>query len=759
MSGTRGGRGRIVAMGIALALTLLLVVADRASAGKYSIAQCGWHLGADAAWADTTGGAKFRPDAYCATPPGADPFDGAHLKSFTRESQPTASGTRFARWRWTAPPGTGIVQVRGTWWHALHDGFQQRLGTDAGDGGFAPFAVAAATDVTPRNFVVGFSPPQRAFEDRLLCARAASGYCSLSPASWSALRAVTITVEDDSPPAAGLGGDLLAPGWQRGTRGIGFWAGELGGGARFAETFVDGARVNLTEYPCAKALIGGEWRATMMQPCPLGPSGAAAVDTTRFSDGPHSVHHCVTDFAGNVGCTPPRPISIDNNAPAHPRSAGIAGGEDWRRHNDFDLSWANPPQGAAAPIWGAYWRITDAAGFDGGIHFAPGRDVAAVRDISVPGPGSYTLSLWLRDEAGNSDPATAVQVPLRLDDVAPGVAFAAAESGSFPASIQANIFDAHSGPAGGELRYRRLGSESWTALSARFVAGEGGHAQLVARLPESLPQGIYVFRAEAVDGAGNPSATTRRADGTEMTLRKPPPPPQPRPAGGAARGSRRAAGRRAKTRIFARLRWRRRRGTMITVPFGARAVLGGRLVDADGAGLRNRSIRVIVRPSRGALRRRVVRHVRTGRHGGFRLQLRPGPSRRVTALFRGDRALARSRRSGLSLRVRGAVVLHASPGALRTGEAVRFSGRVRTRGAPVPRRGKLVAIQYLESATRRWRPVLVARSDHSGHFRARYRFRYVTDIADVRLRAVALSEERWPYAPGASRPVLVRVRG
>ena len=100
-----------------------------------------------------------------------------------------------------------------------------------------------------------------------------------------------------------------------------------------------------------------------------------------------------------------------------------------------------------------------------------------------------------------------------------------------------------------------------------------------------------------------------------------------------------------------------------------------------------------------------------------------------------------------------------APQALRTGEAVRFSGRVRTLGAPLPRRGKLVAIQYYESAAKRWRPVLVTRTDHSGRFHARYRFRYISGSARIRLRAAALAEERWPYAPGASRPVTVRVTG
>jgi len=100
-----------------------------------------------------------------------------------------------------------------------------------------------------------------------------------------------------------------------------------------------------------------------------------------------------------------------------------------------------------------------------------------------------------------------------------------------------------------------------------------------------------------------------------------------------------------------------------------------------------------------------------------------------------------------------------TPRSLRTGDVVRFSGRVRTLGAPLPRRGKLVAIQFYEEVADRWRPVLVARSDHSGRFRAQYRFRYVSGTDSIRLRAIALAEDRWPYAPGASRPIVVRVTG
>ena len=95
------------------------------------------------------------------------------------------------------PAGTGITRVSGTWWHALHDGMEQRIGVGNWNGGFDVFAAAGGTDITPREFVAGFNPAQPALEDRLLCARAESKWCSLDPGSWSAIRALTITIEDD----------------------------------------------------------------------------------------------------------------------------------------------------------------------------------------------------------------------------------------------------------------------------------------------------------------------------------------------------------------------------------------------------------------------------------------------------------------------------------------------------------------------------------------------------------------------------------
>jgi hypothetical protein len=746
MTETRITLGRAVALGLLLALSVLLLAAAKAEAGKYAVAQCGWYVGADAAWADTTGGVKFHPDAYC-VPPGADSFDGVHVKSLTRDGQGTVSGTRFARWRWTAPAGTGITAVRGTWWHALHDGMEQRIGGVDAAGGFAPFLSADTTDTALHEFSKGFPTPVAALEDRLLCARAESKWCSLEQGSWSALRGLTITLQEDHLPDVGIGGELLGGGWRKGNQDVAIWAADLGAGVRFAESFLDGTRIGSTEHSCAKALIGGEWRATAMRPCPTDAWAHQPLNTAIFGDGPHQASACATDFAGNQRCLAPLTVLIDNNPPVHPKAMTVAGQEGWRRVDDFDLAWENPDQGAASPIGGASWRLLGAAGYDSGVRFEGGHDRHSLADVSVPAAGTYSLQLWLRDEAGNESASSAVTVPLRFDDIKPKVAFLAGEPSD---RVQAEVSDEHSGPHSGQILYRRVDAPSWTELPTKLVpAQDPGSAALLAPMPE-LGFGTYVFRVDAEDSAGNTASSTLRADGTQMAIRRVPAPLVPRSP----------LSPRGKSRLFARLRGGHGRGDSLTVPFGATALLSGRLTRAaDGAGLAGREVRVVSHPSRGALVRLPAETVRTGEQGGFELRLPPGPSRRVNVVFAGDGGLEKSTRRPLELRVRSGVSLRAVPRTLSTGEAVRLGGRVRSSGAPIPRRGKLVAIQYLEEATHRWRPILVTRTDHHGRFRAHYRFRYVTGRAAIRIRATALAEERWPYAPGSSPPVAIRVQG
>ena len=440
---------------------------------------------------------------------------------------------------------------------------------------------------------------------------------------------------------------------------------------------------------------------------------------------------------------------------APPPSLTLAGGDGWHRANGFDLYWTDP-----GPVTGVYWRIVGAGGYDSGVQLAPGNGISTLEGLEVPRAGTYLFYLWLRDAAGNRDGESMAELPLRLDDVAPAVAFEPGQGSAaagWPEEVSAEASDAESGVAAGTISYEPLGGGGWIELPTRIQGGgSAGAARLTAAVPEVEP-GTYAFRASAADVAGNVSATTLDAAGAEMTLSKPA--PEAAPAHSGHRGRRRAAGPRAGARLVARLRWRRRAGARVTVPFGARAALSGRLLDTAGRGIGGRRLRVVSRPARGAPARARTATVRTGRHGGFRLTLPPGPSRRISVAYAGGRGRGRARRGGLALRVRAGATLSASPRSLFTGESVRLTGRVRTRGARLSRRGKLVAIQYYERGDDHWRPALIVRSDARGRFHARYRFRYVVALARIRLRAAVVPEQRWPYAPGASRPVTVKVSG
>ena len=204
---------------------------------------------------------------------------------------------------------------------------------------------------------------------------------------------------------------------------------------------------------------------------------------------------------------------------------------------------------------------------------------------------------------------------------------------------------------------------------------------------------------------------------------------------------------------------RRSSGSTLTVPFGTGVAVRGRLTGSDGAGLAGEPVAVVSSAARGARSRHALRRVVTGPGGRFALRLPAGTSRRVRVSFRGGDGLASSRSRPLALRVAAAVDLTAKPRALATGESLLLRGRVRRGPARIPRRGKVVTIQYLERASGDWRPALVARTDGRGRFSVRYRFRYITGAARIRLRATALPEAGWPYAAGSSPPTTVEVHG
>lgn len=431
----------------------------------------------------------------------------------------------------------------------------------------------------------------------------------------------------------------------------------------------------------------------------------------------------------------------------------VLGGPAWRAQNDFDVRWRNP---AGREVAGASWRLGAPGIFTAPV-FVPGSGLTELDGLRVPAAGAWELTVWLRDASGWEFPPFAAKAMLLLDDVPPAVSFLPGDSEALPPQLVAAVADPLSGVADGSIAYRRLDRDAWTGLQTQIRAGALG-TELVAATPELKPGTAYLFRAEARDGAGNVGTTTLRADGTPMSLRAPEGGGGAGP-GGAVAGAVGPAAPQRPTQLLVALAASRGGGHGrggLTVDYGDPVLLRGRLSGEDG-GLAGRRVRVVSRPAAGARGGVEVESVTAAADGSFELRLPPGPSRRLTVAFAGD-AVQRPVRRRLALRVRGGVSLTASPRRLRTGGLLQLRGRVGSRGGRVPRSGKLVTISYWERAARRWRPVIVTRSDRAGRFAAGYRFRYVTGVARIRLRATVPAEADWPYAPGSSRPLTVEVR-
>jgi hypothetical protein len=642
-------------MAIGLAVVLALVLADAARAGNYNVAQCGWGVGVelDPTVARTEGtGAALHP-GYCTAP-----LVGAPLGLGFALGPANDGEAGIARARWAAPPGTNFVGVSFTWSAELSRAVWQVAGIDDGTE-LHGLAIGTQTNgLHPVATVV--TGPAPAFEARLECVLFGASGCTRSSVSTLLLRDLTLTVNDPVPPAARLGGDLVAAGWQRGKVPLEI-AGEdpVGGGLYRDLATVDGALVASAPVACATITVEGDVRAGRLRPCPPSATQAFEVDTTALADGAHALFGCAVDFSGGVGCAPEARIEVDNS----------------------------PPQ----------------------------------------------------------------------------VEFGAAPEGR----VAATVGDAFSGPAAGTISVRRADSGAWTDLPTTLDRDGAGTATLRATLPD-LGAGAYFLRAAATDGAGNQGAAQLRATGSAAEVRR-----QvagagdggkggPAPGGGRGAAGAQGAGGRA-TRLDAYLGRGRRVGNVhrsrLTVDYGTAVEVRGRLTDDHGAGVAHRPVLVVARPSAAIGRSPARRRVVTDRAGAFALRLPPGTSRQVRVSFHGGAGFAPAHARPLVLKVRAAVSLSATPSRLATGDSVTLSGRVRPGAARIPRRGKVVAIQYLERASGAWRPALVLRTDGRGRFRDRYRFRYITGTARIRLRATALPETGWPYAAGSSPPLSVEVHG
>ena len=146
--------------------------------------------------------------------------------------------------------------------------------------------------------------------------------------------------------------------------------------------------------------------------------------------------------------------------------------------------------------------------------------------------------------------------------------------------------------------------------------------------------------------------------------------------------------------------------------------------------------------------------VRTDRRGRFSYLARGLRSRVLRFRYAGSRRI-RAQTRDVVLDVPASSSIRPSDRALLVGDAVTFTGRLRTK--PIPRGGKLMEVQAFFRS--RWRTFSTVRSDARGRWRFSYRFGGTTGLIRYRFRVLIPTEAGYPFATGASRTVFVTVRG
>jgi hypothetical protein len=190
----------------------------------------------------------------------------------------------------------------------------------------------------------------------------------------------------------------------------------------------------------------------------------------------------------------------------------------------------------------------------------------------------------------------------------------------------------------------------------------------------------------------------------------------------------------------------------LTIRHGRRATVHARVRGPGGAPLAGGTVCVATRVARPHANPRIVARKRLSPRGRVSARIPPGPSRNVYVVSpRGGAAVVGKAR----LRVHTGVKLHASRHSLRNGDVVILRGNV---ARPIPPRGALVELQARRGAG--WQTFGTTRArGPKARYKFRYRFTRTTGVQRYSLRARVPDQPAYPYAPGASRPVVVTVRG
>lgn len=348
--------------------------------------------------------------------------------------------------------------------------------------------------------------PARRIGYFLGCSRASG--CPQSTAGDMRVRGRTFEFRLDdlqAPEVSSVEGDLLSGGWVRGVRSLAISAVDQGGGLAGMSAMIGGQVV--LEAPSTCAEVDG--RYVDLRPCPLTRSGSWFVDTREASDGPTSMRVSIDDVGG-ARTEESRLVWIDNTPPAAPASLAVEGGQGWRSTNSFSVRW-DEAGAQHAPITRVHSKLCKVP--DGpcgvGVYGAESGDTV---HFDVPGPGAYSLRLWLEDEAGNVDPGSQSDaVSLMFDDEVPGRAHVEGPR-RWLGAAQSERVDVSLGLAPGAYEpISRIAGYSTTTNGS----GPDASIEVASSVPTyemgGLPEGETTVKARAISGAGVQAASVGTA--------------------------------------------------------------------------------------------------------------------------------------------------------------------------------------------------------------------------------------------------------
>lgn len=375
-----------------LAAAALTIAPQAADAGTYDVLSCArTSQGVNHAWLPSNDSpVTLRLNQLC---PPNDELDG--LAAFDELGSANTAADRVAKWTVRSPTGTSISRLRAWRYLGKADDQRWRPAAWAADGTVIETCEiqidAFSCEVGSRRYdaATSFDSSLHTTEVSYGVRCEGSDFCPNGERfhnAFVALYGAEVTITDPSPPTFGnVWGELAVPGWHRGDRQIAFAASD--------NTGVQNTRLR----------VGGAVRSTVPRscdytytvPCSNEPAAAHNLDTRTLRDGTHSLQLSATDAAGNEQTTT-RTIAVDNTAPAAPEALTAT-----RRGAEVALAWRNPG-GQFAPIARAHFELCEVGGScRGGAVSGPSLD--RLDGLRVSGPGPHTASVWLEDEAGNSD--------------------------------------------------------------------------------------------------------------------------------------------------------------------------------------------------------------------------------------------------------------------------------------------------------------------------------------------------------------------